>query len=70
MWFAVFTAGMFFPFYLAATGLLIPIGRVLTRHCAARPPAGAVLALMLGGGIGIVVFAAVTLRTSSPAFVT
>ncbi|MEO8551258.1 MAG: hypothetical protein ABI678_14850, partial [Kofleriaceae bacterium] len=31
LWFAMFTAGMFFPFYLAAAGGLIPVLRGLTR---------------------------------------
>jgi hypothetical protein len=69
LWFAMFTAGMFFPFYLAATSLVIPVGRVLTRPLRALPPPiGAVLALIAGGGIGIVVFAAVT-STKLAAFV-
>jgi hypothetical protein len=60
-WFAMFTAGMFFPFYLAATGLLIPILRVLVRPLRALPSViGCVIALAVGGGIGLVVFAAVT----------
>jgi hypothetical protein len=60
-WFAMFTAGMFFPFYLAATSLLIPILRVLVRPIRGLPAAVAcIIALALGGGIGVVVFAAVT----------
>ncbi len=60
-WFAMFTAGMFFPFYLAATGLFIPILRVITKPLRYLPrPLGALLALALGGGVGLVVFALVT----------
>ena len=68
-WFAMFTAGMFFPFYLAATSLVIPVGRAITRPLRAMPPVlGAVLALVLGGVLGLVVFAAVT-STKLSAFV-
>lgn len=60
-WFAVFTVGMFFPFYIAATGLLIPVLRVVTWPLRGLPAAlGAVLALALGGALGAVVFAAVS----------
>ena len=69
MWFAIFTAGMFFPFYLAATGLLVPVLRVVTAPARAFAPAiGGVVALALGGAIGAVVLALAT-RTSVPAFV-
>lgn len=61
MWFAIFTAGMFFPFYLAATGLLIPVLRFLTRPLRTLPAAaGALIAIVAGGGIGILVFTLVT----------
>lgn len=61
MWFTIFTAGFFFPFYLAATGALIPVLRVVTKPLRALPSAvGAILALVIGGGLGILVFAAAT----------
>ena len=69
MWFAMFTAGMFFPFYLAATSLLIPVLRFITRPLRALPQlVGGLLALVIGGGLGVVVFAAVT-STKLGAFV-
>jgi hypothetical protein len=69
LWFAMFTAGMFFPFYLAATGLLIPILRALTRPLRAAPTlVGGLVALALGGGIGIGVFALAT-KTKLPEFI-
>ena len=69
MWFAIFTAGMFFPFYLAATSLLVPVLRALTAPARAFAPAiGGVLALVLGAAIGAVVLAIAT-KTSVPAFV-
>ncbi|MEO8699787.1 MAG: hypothetical protein ABI867_07075 [Kofleriaceae bacterium] len=64
MWFAMFTAGMFFPFYLAATGLLVPVLRVMTWPLRQLSPiAAAILALALGCFLGMLVFA---LSTSSP----
>jgi hypothetical protein len=69
LWFAMFTAGMFFPFYLAAAGGLIPILRALTRPLRAVPLVpGAITALILGGAIGIGVFALAT-KTQLAAFV-
>jgi hypothetical protein len=68
-WFAMFTVGMFFPCYLAATALLLPVVRTLTAPLRALPgPIGGVLALALGGAIGIAAFAAVT-STRVAAFV-
>jgi hypothetical protein len=61
MWFAIFTAGMFFPFYLAATGALIPLLRFVTKPLRALPAAaGALIAIAVGGGIGILVFSLAT----------
>jgi hypothetical protein len=61
MWFAMFTAGMFFPFYLAATGLLVPVLRVITWPLKKLPGfVAGVLALVIGGGIGLVVMALVS----------
>ncbi len=61
LWFAMFSAGMFFPFYLAAAGLLIPVLRFVTAPFRALPAMlGGVLALVLGGVIGILVFAVAT----------
>jgi hypothetical protein len=69
LWFAMFSAGMFFPFYLAASGILIPVLRAITRPLRALPAiAGGILALVVGAGIGLVVFAAVT-STKLSAFV-
>jgi hypothetical protein len=57
----MFTAGFFFPFYLAATSLLIPILRAITRPLRSLPTAaGALVALVVGAGVGVLVFAAVT----------
>ncbi len=61
MWFGMFTAGMFFPFYLAATSLLIPILRALTAPMRIAPGlVGGLVALAVGAGLGVVVFALVT----------
>ncbi|HUJ61956.1 MAG TPA: hypothetical protein VLX92_25800 [Kofleriaceae bacterium] len=61
MYFAMFTAGFFFPFYLAATSLLVPVLRALTWPLRKLPALlGGVLALVVGGGLGVVVFALVT----------
>jgi hypothetical protein len=61
MWFGIFTLGMFFPFYLAATGLLIPALRFLTKPLRALPTLGGiVLSLIVGLGIGILVFSALS----------
>ena len=61
LWFGVFTVAMFFPFYLAASSLLIPFLRLATKPLRAMPPLlGALLALILGGGIGLLVLAGVT----------
>jgi|HubBroStandDraft_6_1064221.scaffolds.fasta_scaffold19010_3 hypothetical protein len=69
MWFGIFTLGMFFPFYLAATGLLVPILRVITAPARAfAPTIGAILSLAIGAALGLVVFAVAT-KTSVPAFV-
>ncbi|HUS28999.1 MAG TPA: hypothetical protein VMZ53_10820 [Kofleriaceae bacterium] len=59
MWFAMFTAGMFFPFYLAAAGVLIPILRVLTAPLRKLPDlAGGFAAIVVGGGVGVLVMSA------------
>jgi len=61
MWFTMFTVGMFFPFYLAATGLLVPVLRVITWPLRILPPIVAgLVALVAGGGIGLVVLALVS----------
>lgn len=70
LWFAMFTAGMFFPFYLAAAGGLIPVLRALTSPFRALPDAvGAILSLIVGGALGIGIFALAT-KTSIGAFIT
>jgi hypothetical protein len=57
------------PFYLAATSILIPLLRFITRPLRALPAiAGALIALAVGAGLGLVVFAAVT-STQLGAFV-
>jgi hypothetical protein len=69
LWFGMFTVGMFFPFYLAATGLLIPILRALTKPLRAAPTlVGGVVALALGAAIGVGVFALAT-KTKLPDFI-
>ncbi|MBP6632217.1 MAG: hypothetical protein KBG28_27190 [Kofleriaceae bacterium] len=61
MWFAVFTGGMFFPFFLLAASSLIPGLRIITTPLRALPPVvGAALALVLGLAIGLGVLSAVT----------
>ena len=61
MWFAIFTGGMFFPFYLAATSILIPGLRGLTYPLRKLPSAaGGLAAIVLGGVVGVLVMAAVT----------
>ncbi len=61
LWYAIFSFGMFFPFYLAATGLLIPFLRGVTSPLRMLPNAlGAILALEIGAGIGVFVFALAT----------
>jgi hypothetical protein len=52
-WFAMFTAGMFFPNYLAATSTLIPALRTITAPLRRLPSAVAVaIASVLGVGAG------------------
>lgn len=69
MWFAMFTGGMFFPFYLAAAGALIPLLRLLTAPLRALPAAlGAAVALLVGGALGLFILSAAT-STAFPAFV-
>lgn len=70
LWFAMFSVGMFFPFYLAATGLLIPVLRFVTTPLRALPGLlGALLALGIGGAAGVALFAVAT-RTTLPELVT
>ena len=59
MWFAMFTAGMFFPVYLAAAGVLIPVLRVVTAPLRKLPDlAGGLVAIVVGGGLGVLVMSA------------
>ena len=52
-WFAIFTFGMSFANYLAATSILIPLLRILTRPLRALPGfVGVALASILGVGAG------------------
>lgn len=61
LWFGMFTVGMFFPFYLAATGALVPVLRIVTWPLRLLPPVVAgLLALVAGGGLGVVVLALVS----------
>jgi hypothetical protein len=63
MWFAMFSVGMFFPFYLAATGLLLPVLRVLAWPLQKLPSiGGALLALVAGFAIGGIVLALTTAK--------
>jgi hypothetical protein len=60
-WFAMFTGGMLFPFYLLAASVLIPVLRAMTAPLRALPAlAGGVLALAVGGALGMAVMSAVT----------
>lgn len=60
-WFAMFTGGMLFPFYLLAASVLIPVLRAITAPLRMLPAlAGGLLALVAGGGIGLVALSAVT----------
>lgn len=69
MWFAMFTLGFFFLFYMAAASLLIPVLRVLTKPLRMVPAVvGAVIALVVGGGVGLVVMSAVS-STKLSAFI-
>ncbi len=57
-WFAMFTAGMFFPNYLAAASSIIPALRVITSPLRKLPAAVAVVIASLlgvGAGYGLVV---------------
>jgi hypothetical protein len=59
MWFAMFTLGFGALFFMAAAGLVIPLMRGLTFPLRLLPTlVGAVLALPIGFGIGLVVMAA------------
>jgi len=61
LWFAGFTLGMSFVFFLAAEKILVPLLRLITyplQRLAAL--AGAVAAGVLGAALGVVVFALVT----------
>lgn len=58
IWFAMFSVGMFFPFYLAATSLLVPVLRVIAFPMQRLPSVvGALLALTVGFAIGTLVLA-------------
>lgn len=68
MWFGMFTAGFFMIYFMAATGIFIPLLRALTRPLRALPAAlGAIAAIGLGAAVGIGVFALAT-RQAIPAF--
>ena len=70
MWFAMFTAGFSLIFYMAAASVLIPILRLVTRPLRPLPTAvGALLALLVGGTIGLFILSAVQ-STKVGAFIT
>lgn len=61
MWFAMFTAGMFFPFYLAAMSGLVPVLRVVVYPLRwFTPVLAALLALAVGFALGVLVLALTT----------
>jgi hypothetical protein len=61
MWFAMFTGGFFLIFYMAAASALIPVLRVLTAPLRRLPDlAGGLVALLVGGGLGVVVMSALS----------
>ena len=69
LWFAMFTLGFAMLFFMAAASILIPVLRVLTYPLRLLPTVvGAVLALAIGAGLGMVVLAAVQ-STQIAAFV-
>lgn len=54
MWFGIMSVGMFFPNYLAATAILIPVLRTLTAPVRRLPRAAALpLLALLGTAIGV-----------------
>jgi hypothetical protein len=60
-WFAMFTVGFSFAFYLIAAKALIPALRFVTRPLhRLPPPVGALIALVIGGALGVLVLALVT----------
>lgn len=60
MWFAMFTLGFAMIFFMAAASILIPLMRVLTYPLRLLPAfVGALFAVAIGAGIGVVVLAAV-----------
>jgi hypothetical protein len=68
LWFAMFTGGFFFIYYIAACGMFIPVLRALTRPLRALPFAvGAVLAVAVGAAAGGALLAAAS-DQAIPAF--
>lgn len=60
LWFAMFTLGFAMLFFMVAASVLIPVLRLVTYPLRLLPTLlGAVLALAVGGGLGVVVLAAV-----------
>ncbi len=60
-WYVMFTAGFFAIYFMAATGLFVPVLRAITRPLRGLPVAlGALLALALGGAAGIGLLALAT----------
>jgi hypothetical protein len=69
MWFGIMTVGMFFPNYLAASGLLIPLLRGLTAPFRALPMlVGLPLTALLGGAAGFGLLAVLASATAETGF--
>jgi hypothetical protein len=59
MWFAMFTLGASMLFFMTAAGIVIPILRFVTYPLRYLPiAAAAVLALLIGAGLGLVILSA------------
>lgn len=64
VWFATFTLGMWFPFWLLAAKVFLPLLRALTWPMRQLPLAvGAVATLAVGAALGLAAFSAVTSTT-------
>jgi len=70
LWFAMFTLGFALLFFMVAASVLIPVLRVVTYPLRRLPTlVGSVLALAVGGGLGLLVLAGVQ-STKLAAFIT
>lgn len=61
-WFAIMSVGMFFPNYLATTGMLVPALRTITKPLHALP---APVAVLISAVVGLALGAGVTFLLSS-----